>query len=93
MKIRRTAENEVQATSENVIPLHGAHAEKTKQDASILKPRPALPTVALTHDLIAERARTIRRERGGDRASIQQTLLRRKAIDPIVRMTRTVESR
>jgi len=64
MEIRRTADNKVQASSRNVIPLRGANAEKTKQDTSILKLRPALPTVALTHDLIAERARTIWRERG-----------------------------
>ena len=64
MKIRRTADNNVQASSRNVIPLRGANAEKTKQDTSILKLRPALQAVALTHDLIAERARTIWLERG-----------------------------
>jgi hypothetical protein len=64
MKIRRTADNNVQASSRNVIPLRGANAEKTKQDTSILKLRPALQAVVLTHDLIAERARTIWRERG-----------------------------
>lgn len=64
MKIRRTAENNVQASSRNVIPLRGANAEKTKQDTSILRLRPALQAVVLTHDLIAERARTIWRERG-----------------------------
>jgi hypothetical protein len=62
MKIRRAADNDVQASSKNVIPLRGANAEKTKQDASILKLRPALQAVVLTHDLIAERARTIWRE-------------------------------
>ena len=64
MKIRRTADNEVQASSRNIIPLRGANAEKTKQDTSILKLRPALQAVVLTHDLIAERARTIWLERG-----------------------------
>ena len=64
MKIRRTADNKVQASSKNVIPLRGANAEKTKQDTTILKLRPALQAVVLTHDLIAERARTIWRERG-----------------------------
>lgn len=64
MKIRRTADNEVQASSGNVIPLRGANAEKTKQDTSILKLRPTLQAVVLTHDLIAERARTIWLERG-----------------------------
>ena len=64
MKIRRTADSNVQAGSKNVIPLRGANAEKTKQDTSILKLRPALQAVVLTHDLIAERARTIWLERG-----------------------------
>ena len=72
MKIRRTADgnaartvgNDVQASSRNVIPLRGANAEKTKRDTSILKPRPALQAVVLTHDLIAERARTIWQEHG-----------------------------
>jgi hypothetical protein len=72
MKIRRTADGnapqtvgkEVQASSRNVIPVRGAHVDKTRQDTTILKLRPALQAVALTHDLIAERARTIWRERG-----------------------------
>jgi hypothetical protein len=72
MKIRRTTDgnatrtvgNDVQASSTNIIPLRGAHAEKTGQGTSILKRRPALQAVVLTHDLIAERARTIWLERG-----------------------------
>jgi len=64
MKIRRTADNEVHASSKNIIPLRGANVEKTKQDASIPKLRPALQAVVLTHALIAERARTIWREHG-----------------------------
>jgi hypothetical protein len=72
MKIRRTADgnatrtvgNDVQTSSRNVIPLRGANAEKTRQDISLVKLRPALQAVVLTHDLIAERARTIWRERG-----------------------------
>ncbi|MCX5644582.1 MAG: DUF2934 domain-containing protein [Phycisphaerae bacterium] len=72
MKIRRTTDgnatrtvgNDVPASSRNVIPLRGANAEKTRQDTSILKLRPALQAVVLTHDLIAERARTIWLERG-----------------------------
>lgn len=67
MKTRRTAEgnatgiadNPVQAGSMNIIPLHGANSEKTKQDTSILKRGPAMQSVVLTHDLIAERARRI----------------------------------
>ena len=72
MKIRRTADgnvtrtvgNDVQASSRNVIPLRGANSEKMKQDIAILKLRPVLQAVVLTHDLIAERARTIWLERG-----------------------------
>ncbi len=64
MKTRRTADNEVQASSRNVIPLRGANAEKTKQDTALLRSGPALQAVVLTHDLIAERARTIWLERG-----------------------------
>ncbi len=64
MKIRRTADNNVQASSRNVIPLRGANAEKTKQDTAFLRSGPALQAVVLTHDLIAERARTIWLERG-----------------------------
>jgi hypothetical protein len=56
--------NDVQASSTNIIPLRGASAEKTRQGTSILKLRPALQAVVLTHDLIAERARTIWLERG-----------------------------
>jgi hypothetical protein len=75
MKTRRTADgnatrtvgNGVQASSPNIIPLRGANVEKTRQDTSILKPRPALQAVVLTHDLIAERARTVWRERGCSR--------------------------
>jgi hypothetical protein len=64
MKTRRTADHEVQASSRNVIPLRGANAEKTKQDTALLQSPPALQAVVLTHDLIAERARTIWLERG-----------------------------
>jgi hypothetical protein len=72
MKTRRTADgnatrtvgNDVHARSTKIIPLRGANAGKTRQDASILKLRPALQAVVLTHDLIAERARTIWLERG-----------------------------
>ncbi len=60
----RTVGNEVQASSRNVIPLRGANTEKMKQDTTILKLRPALQAVVLTHDLIAERARTIWLDRG-----------------------------
>lgn len=60
----QTADNDVRASSTNMIPLHGANAEKTTRDASILKPRPALQAVVLTRDLIAERAMAIWLERG-----------------------------
>jgi hypothetical protein len=64
MKIRRTADNEVQASGTNIIPLRGVNSEKMKQDTTTLKLRPALQVVVLTHDLIADRARTIWLERG-----------------------------
>ena len=64
MKIRRTADNKVQASSRNVIPLRGANSEKTKQDPSILRLPPGRQAVELPHDLIAERARAIWLERG-----------------------------
>ena len=60
----RTAGNDVQASSRNVIPLRGANTETMKQDTAILRLRPALQAVVLTHDSIAERARTIWLERG-----------------------------
>ena len=62
--ITRTVGNDVQASSTNVIPLRGANVEKTRQDTSILKLRPALQAIELTHDLIAERARALWLERG-----------------------------
>jgi len=72
MKTRRTADqsvirmadNDIQARGTNIIPLRGANGEKRKQEASILKLRPALQAAVLTHDLIAERARAIWLERG-----------------------------
>jgi hypothetical protein len=72
MKTRRTADgnatqtagNDVQASSRNVIPLRGANTEKMKQDTAILRIRPALQAVVLTHDLIAKRAWALWRERG-----------------------------
>jgi hypothetical protein len=60
----QTADNDVQASNINVIPLHGADSERTKQDISILKLRPVLQAVALTRDLIAERAQAIWLKRG-----------------------------
>jgi len=72
MKTRKTADrnptrvaaNDVQASSKNIIPLRGANSEKMKLDTSILKLRPAHQAAALTHDLIAERARAIWLEHG-----------------------------
>ena len=60
----QTADNDVRASSTKIIPRHGANAEKTKWDASILKPRHALQAVVLTCDLIAERTMAIWLERG-----------------------------
>ena len=48
MKTRRTADNEVQVSSRNGIPLRGANTEKMKQDTAILRLRPALQAVVLT---------------------------------------------
>jgi hypothetical protein len=60
----RIGDNEVQASSKNIIPIRGANSEKLRQDTSSLTLRPALQAVVLTHELIAERARTIWLERG-----------------------------
>ncbi len=61
----QTAGNDVRSSSQNIIPLHGVDREKMKQeDRSALRLRPVLQAVTLTHDLIAERARTIWLERG-----------------------------
>ncbi len=60
----RTADNDVQPGSTNIILLRPAKDEKAKQDTFVLKPRAVPPAVVLTHGLIAERARTIWRERG-----------------------------
>jgi hypothetical protein len=60
----RTVDTGVQPGSTNIILLRPAHDEEAKQDTFVLKP-PSVPhTVVLTHDLIAERARTLWRERG-----------------------------
>jgi hypothetical protein len=72
MKTRRTADrsttrivdNDVHVSNLNVIPLHGANSETTTQDTSILRLRPVLQAVALTRDLIAERAKAIWLKRG-----------------------------
>jgi hypothetical protein len=59
-----TGDKGVQPGSTNIILLRPAHDEEAKQDIFVLKP-PAVPqATALTHDLIAERARTIWQERG-----------------------------
>lgn len=60
----QTADNDWRAGSTDIIPLRDINAEKTKRDAPIQKPRPALQAVALTRDLIAERARIIWLEHG-----------------------------
>ena len=60
----RIADINVQASSKNTIPLRGANSEKLKQDTSIPQPGPSLQAVPLSHDLIAERARTIWLKRG-----------------------------
>jgi hypothetical protein len=62
--VARTAGNDVQPGSTNIILLRPAHDEKAKQDTFVLKPRAVPHAAVLTHDAIAERARTIWRERG-----------------------------
>lgn len=72
MAIRRTtdrnaariADNDVQSGSAKIIPLPAPSGKQTRQDTSILKPRPILQAAALAHDLIAERARAIWLRRG-----------------------------
>jgi hypothetical protein len=61
----QTVGNDVRGSSQNIISLHGVDREKTKQEhGSVLRLRPVIQAVTLTHDLIAERARTIWLERG-----------------------------
>jgi hypothetical protein len=60
----RTADNDVQASSTDIMPLRSENTEKTKRDASTVKLRPALQAVVLSHDLIAERAWALWLERG-----------------------------
>jgi hypothetical protein len=62
--VTQIADNDVQASRTNIIPLYGANGEKTKRDTSILKLRPVLHAAALTRDLIAERAQAIWLKRG-----------------------------
>jgi len=60
----RTADNDVQPGSTNLILLRPANDEEAKQDTFILKPRSVPQAIVLTHDVITERAKTIWRERG-----------------------------
>ncbi len=60
----RTGDKGVQPGSTNIILLRPAHDEEAKQDTFVLKPPSVPQAVVLTHDLIAERARAIWRERG-----------------------------
>jgi hypothetical protein len=60
----RTKDKGVQPGGANIIPLRPAHDQEAKQDTFVLKPPSVPPAVVLTHDLIAERARTIWQERG-----------------------------
>lgn len=60
----RTIDKGVQPGSTNIILLCPAHAEEAKEETLVLKPSSVPPAMVLTHDLIAERARTIWQERG-----------------------------
>lgn len=71
MKIRRTAnataartaDNDVRAMGTSIVPACTTHKEKTKRCMSP-EPGRSYQAVALSHDLIAERARAIWLERG-----------------------------
>lgn len=60
----RTVDTGVQPGSTNLILLRPAHDEEAKQDTFLLKPRSVPQAAVLTHDVIAERAKTLWRERG-----------------------------
>ena len=60
----RIVDNDVRSGSTKIIRLPAPGGEQARQDTSILKPHPILHAVALTRDLIAERARAIWLERG-----------------------------
>jgi hypothetical protein len=60
----QTADNDVQASSTNIMPLRSVNTEKTKRDASTVRPRPALQAAVLSHDLIAERTWALWQKRG-----------------------------
>lgn len=60
----RIVDNDVRSGGTKIVPFPAPGGEQTRQDTSILKPRPILQAVALTRDLIAERARAIWLERG-----------------------------
>ena len=60
----RIVDTDVRSSSTKIVPFPAPGGVQTRQDTSILKPRPILQAVALTHDLIAERARAIWLRRG-----------------------------
>lgn len=58
----RRAGNDVRATGTSIVSLRTTNSEKTKHRVSP-EPGPSLQVGALSHDMIAERARTIWLER------------------------------
>jgi hypothetical protein len=60
----RAADGAVRPGSTNIIPFRPADDEEMKPGAAILKFRPPVRPARVTHDVIAEQARTIWPERG-----------------------------
>jgi len=60
----RIVDTDVRSSSTKIVPFPAPGGVQTRQDTSILKPRPILQAVVLTRDLIAERARAIWLGRG-----------------------------
>ena len=58
------ARNDARSATAEVIPLPAVSGEQIQDRASLVKPCPALQAVALTRDLIAERAQAIWLKRG-----------------------------
>ena len=60
----RIAGNEVRSGNTEIIPLPAASSEQTQPNIPIVKPCSTLQAIALTRDLIAERAQAIWLKRG-----------------------------
>ena len=62
-KVARMVDNDIRATGTSIVSLRTTNYEKTKHPMSP-EPGPSLQVGALSHDLIAERARAIWLKRG-----------------------------